>query len=209
MTCRGCGITMPSGEGHAWRTFGCQNTCRGCGITMPSGEDHAWSPATCTAPQTCYSCKLTQGEPLPHSFFFNQCRLCGLIDPDHYSLEHTTWTFTCEADSKPFRWGIDLHQKDGEGNGRLWYLSSVKIDPSSLNPDDGREVITLGGQSYVFNAGDDCPMTYTINGKTVTITNPHIGIKITLQILPETQQIQVVSASGPWEIPVGALFQLN
>lgn len=39
--------------------------------------EHYWQEATCTAPETCYSCGETQGEPAPHSF-----GLWSFADPD-------------------------------------------------------------------------------------------------------------------------------
>ena len=70
----------------------CDATCNGCGETREVSA-HNWEDATCTAPKTCKSCGLTEGEKLTHTFndatciLPKTCKDCGETEGE--ALGHT------------------------------------------------------------------------------------------------------------------------
>ena len=82
-TCVNCGTTRGSALGHNWGSWVIEEeatcayegakhrVCARCNkmeqakISKPA---HDYAPATCTKPQTCRNCGLTQGEKLPHAW---------------------------------------------------------------------------------------------------------------------------------------------
>lgn len=77
-----------SGDGvhvHRFSAATCTaaQTCS-CGATFGAALGHDFKEATCQAPKTCKVCKLTEGTYGDHSYFGNQCVVCGhkkVLDP--------------------------------------------------------------------------------------------------------------------------------
>lgn len=60
---------------HDWREATCTEpqTCSICGITQGEPLGHDWLDATCTEPETCSVCGVTQGESLGHEWSDATC----------------------------------------------------------------------------------------------------------------------------------------
>lgn len=64
---------------HTWAQATCTapKTCKTCGVTEGNATDHDWQSATCLAPQTCKVCGLTVGSISAHSYEDGTCKHCG------------------------------------------------------------------------------------------------------------------------------------
>ena len=70
-------------------------------IVTNSSCNHEWTNATCTSPQKCIHCNITNGEPISHSFSVatcespKTCTVCGVTEGD--VLPHSWGIATCQS----------------------------------------------------------------------------------------------------------------
>lgn len=64
---------------HTWAQATCTapKTCKTCGVTEGNATDHDWQSATCLAPQTCKVCGTTIGSVTAHLYENGACKYCG------------------------------------------------------------------------------------------------------------------------------------
>ncbi len=70
---------------HQWSNATCTTPqkCKKCGISQGSALGHQWLNATCTAPQKCQKCSATQGSALGHQYSNGYCIRCNAKDPNY------------------------------------------------------------------------------------------------------------------------------
>ena len=68
---------------HIWEDATCTSPqkCAECGVTEGNALAHSWIDANCTTPKTCSACGETTGSSAPHNFANGKCTICGKDDP--------------------------------------------------------------------------------------------------------------------------------
>ncbi len=81
---------------HEWNPASCTapQTCSACQITEGEALGHAWADASCEAPKTCSACKVTEGEALGHTWVEATClapKTCSVCQKTEASVGHHEW----------------------------------------------------------------------------------------------------------------------
>lgn len=88
---------MTAGTGYILATcYYSSSTSGSYEIEIYGTHEHEWDPATCSKPQTCSICGITNGDPLEH-IYYDDCD----VDCDRCGEERTpphVWTNVCDPD---------------------------------------------------------------------------------------------------------------
>ena len=97
-------------------------------VDLPAHE-HTWVDATCVAPKTCSGCGETEGEALPHTYFYNLCLVCYAPNPYFEN------NFTTVGENKLVCNEWHLVESEG-GHGKPYQFTFTTI------PEDGLYIFT-------------------------------------------------------------------
>ena len=88
--------------GHSWKDATCTapKTCSSCKITQGSVLEHNWIAETCATPQICPDCGKVGNSETPHTFDNYECTVCGTKNSISVSKYDDNEIFYAFANSK-------------------------------------------------------------------------------------------------------------
>ena len=200
--CYYCKETDNAAHPHTWHPDmqHCAQECLYCRMSVPDPSLHEWIPVSCTMPEHCPHCGTQKGEALPHQYDGLICTLCRQIDPRYAHLILQPRSFYTVESDRISQWSLWLNG-DAQSNGTLSVTFGKKIAVSDPNKLPEGQIVVYQGNYYRLDSGDDCPITYTINEKTITLTGVYSSFNIVLEQIAENQ-LKIISNSGSWGTPV-------